>query len=194
MMKLTQNLKKLLLNHRLSENELARRTGVAQQVINRILSGQNKNPTIATLVPLAHYFSVSLSQLLGEGDTICSSDLHYLEKQSVPLLSWETCQERILKTKLEHDLFALQMNNKKLEPFIPENALLIFKQSKKPKDRDLAIVYLHHSKKIIFNRLFLDDGHFFVKLEGPSLEAQLVQLKPTVDKIMGVLIEVRMQF
>jgi transcriptional regulator with XRE-family HTH domain len=63
---LRSNLRYLLDKAELSENELSRRTGISQQIINRMLSGENTNPKIATLTPLAHYFHISISQLIGE--------------------------------------------------------------------------------------------------------------------------------
>ena len=62
---LSTNIRLLLNKKQISENELARRTGVAQQIINRMLSGENQNPKLATLIPLANYFMVSLNQLIG---------------------------------------------------------------------------------------------------------------------------------
>ncbi len=59
----------LSLMHRadgISENELARRTGVPQSTINRILSGVSRDPKTGTLQPLADYFGVTVAQLRGE--------------------------------------------------------------------------------------------------------------------------------
>ena len=73
-MKLSQNLKILISNAKISENELARRTGIAQQIINRILLGENQNPKILTIIPLAHYFGVSVSQLIGDDEIQMKTD------------------------------------------------------------------------------------------------------------------------
>ena len=55
MTKLGLNLKNLLNQTKLTESELARRTGVAQQVINRIASG--KNTTFAQQKRRFNWFS-----------------------------------------------------------------------------------------------------------------------------------------
>ncbi len=50
----------------ISENELARRTGVPQPTIHRILTGESRYPTPKTLKPLADHFGVSMAQMRGE--------------------------------------------------------------------------------------------------------------------------------
>lgn len=56
----------------ISQNELARRTGVTQPTIARILSGESLDPDTATLLPLAKYFEVTPGQLRGEEPLIKS--------------------------------------------------------------------------------------------------------------------------
>jgi len=48
-----------------NQNELARRTGVAQPNIRRLLNGESQQPRDSTLAPLADFFGVSLAQLRG---------------------------------------------------------------------------------------------------------------------------------
>ena len=59
-----------VLSHLMSKNgltssELARKTGIAQPVIYRLMSGNTENPQILTLRPIADYFGISIDQLLG---------------------------------------------------------------------------------------------------------------------------------
>jgi transcriptional regulator with XRE-family HTH domain len=44
---------------------LARKVGVTQPVIFRLMKGETENPHILTLKPLADFFTVSIEQLLG---------------------------------------------------------------------------------------------------------------------------------
>ena len=90
---LSTNLRKLLTLANISEHELSRRTGIKQPIIHRLLSGENKNPTISTLKPLADYFTVSTSQLIGEQDIENSwsgftSHKHQGWKE-IPLINWD---------------------------------------------------------------------------------------------------------
>ncbi|MBV9576898.1 MAG: helix-turn-helix transcriptional regulator [Gammaproteobacteria bacterium] len=59
-----------ILSHLMSEKgiksaELARKTGVGQPVIYRLMTGITDNPQILTLKPISDFFGVSLDQLLG---------------------------------------------------------------------------------------------------------------------------------
>jgi transcriptional regulator with XRE-family HTH domain len=49
----------------ISSAELARKTGVSQPVVHRLIAGETENPQILSLKPLADYFGISLDQLLG---------------------------------------------------------------------------------------------------------------------------------
>jgi transcriptional regulator with XRE-family HTH domain len=49
----------------ISSAELARKTGVTQPVVYRLMTGATENPQILTLKPIASFFGVSFEQLLG---------------------------------------------------------------------------------------------------------------------------------
>lgn len=66
MASLSANLKVLMSLSKINASELARRTGIAQPIIHRLSTGQNTNPKLATIKPIARYFSVTVSQLIGE--------------------------------------------------------------------------------------------------------------------------------
>lgn len=46
--------------------DLSRRTGIAQPIIHRLSHGQNINPKINTLKPIARYFKVRIDDLIEE--------------------------------------------------------------------------------------------------------------------------------
>ena len=61
---LSQNIKKLRKQHKLSQEELAKRAGVTYSTLIKIESGTNKNPTIRTLKKIADALKVSLDELI----------------------------------------------------------------------------------------------------------------------------------
>ena len=63
---IAETLQSLMARAALSSHELARKSGVKQPIIHRLLSGDNVNPTLATIEPIARSLNVSISQLLGE--------------------------------------------------------------------------------------------------------------------------------
>src|SRR3990167_6567719 len=98
MKNLNKILKHLMHEMHLSESELARRTEIGQPVIHRILSGETDNPRVATLSQIANYFSISISELIGDA----SFPHHRLPGTNnysnhtwthVPLLTWEQAVE-----------------------------------------------------------------------------------------------------
>lgn len=80
-----------ILSHLMSEKgiksaELARKTGVGQPVIYRLMTGTTDNPQILTLKPIADFFGVSLDQLLGlaplvKQKTLDGTSLHTLNNK-----------------------------------------------------------------------------------------------------------------
>lgn len=65
MEKLSTILTHLMLEKGVNSAELARRSGVPQPVIYRLMTGATENPQVLTLKPIANYFGVSIEQLLG---------------------------------------------------------------------------------------------------------------------------------
>ena len=59
-------LNSLMVRERLTDNELAARTGIPQPTISRIRSGESRDPRDSTLRPLAQYFRLTVSQLRGD--------------------------------------------------------------------------------------------------------------------------------
>ena len=55
----------LMSKNGLTSSELARKTGVAQPVIYRLMSGETENPQILTLKPIADYFKLTIDKLSG---------------------------------------------------------------------------------------------------------------------------------
>jgi len=59
-----------ILSHLMSKNnissaELARRTGIGQPVIYRLMTGITENPQVLTLKPIAEYFGITVDSFVG---------------------------------------------------------------------------------------------------------------------------------
>ena len=63
MTQLSDNLKRLMREHRLNPNSLAKESGAKQSTVFRILEGMSKSPRDDTLLPLARFFGISVEQL-----------------------------------------------------------------------------------------------------------------------------------
>ncbi len=157
---LKTQLKSLLTQENISENELARRTGIAQQVINRMLSGENTNPKIGTLTPLAKYFDISISELLGESDESC-----------VPFIDWRLLDQlndsHPHTKKATHHMFETCLLDQSMEPKFYLGTRLIFDRNLVPVSGDFVLINVDNSP-VIFRQLLIKQDLSMTKCLNPS--------------------------
>ena len=208
---ISDNLRHLLKMHDdLSISELARQTEIPQPTLHHLLNGTTKKPRATVLEKLADFFSISIPQLVGTvplTTTIPDSIKRSLKINTLPIIDWQSLDtwpeikspsqhfdEVILNRDVGEDAFAIFMNIPNMETLFPENSLLLFDPAKKPQDRDFVIVHVKDKQAILFNRLFIDKSEMFIKQDQADGNAQLIRIKSDEDKIIGTLIEVRLQF
>lgn len=61
-----ENLERLMKQHNVSLKQLAQEVGVPAANISRLKNDSSSNPTLSTLIPIAKFFDVSVSELIGE--------------------------------------------------------------------------------------------------------------------------------
>ena len=94
-MKLTtsQILKRLMFHRGIRTTELARRIGLKQPTVHRIVEGVSPSPHQSSLVPLAQFFGITVEQLRGEEplpwNLYDTWGLHGQDMATVPIISWE---------------------------------------------------------------------------------------------------------
>jgi transcriptional regulator with XRE-family HTH domain len=202
------NLKNLLHNEMISENELARRTGVSQQIINRILSGENTNPKIATLSPLANYFMITISQLIGEELSSSEKKTHINQSdlQKIPLIEWSnletlTTSNSVLITasnKLLIDLqptesmFAVKMQGNSMEPKFSNDTLLILDLNKMPVNGDFVL--LSSSGEVTLRQFFFKQSLSYKKCLNPKYKDYKLSIINKDSKYLGTLIQSRTNY
>lgn len=209
MMKLSSILKMLMKEQNLNESELARRTGIGQPVIHRIASGETDNPKVATLSPIANYFAVSISQLIGDEplskDRIPGTynpNVHCWSK--VPLLTWELAvtwpdipKQIPLTTRISTDAevselaYALVMKDTTMAPRFPEGTILIIDPQQPAEDKDFVVVHLGGQRQAIFKQLLIDGDQYYLKPLNTDFNTILLDAKP---KFLGVMIQARMDY
>ena len=210
-MTLSNNLQQLMRIHgNISVSELARLTGIPQPTIHHILTGSTRNPRKKALEELSRYFSVSINELTGQEPlpaVIPDAVKENLQISTIPVIEWaslktwpsatiktQDSQEILIDKKIDKNSFALVMPDASMEPLFQQNSLLIFDSGKTPKDRDFVIVYLSKEEIVAFNRLFIENNTFYLRqgLEDGSLK--LTKLDKPNDRILGTLIEARIQY
>ncbi len=202
------NLKNLLHNEMISENELARRTGVSQQIINRILSGENTNPKIATLSPLANYFMITISQLIGEEPSSSEKKAHTNQSdlQKIPLIEWNnletlttsnsvliTASNRLLiDLQPTESMFAVKMQGNSMEPKFSNDTLLIFDLNKTPVNGDFVL--LSSSGEVTLRQFFFKQSLSYKKCLNPKYKDYKLSIINKDSKYLGTLIQSRTNY
>lgn len=208
MMNISQILEQLIQDHDLNTLELSRRTGIAQPVIYRLVSGETLNPKIETVCKLADYFKITVNQLIGEL-SLPELDTYTKTYQSfkIPLLEWNqiiswknnrklTGQIPKIATELapNPNLYAVTMYDDSMEPVFPKNTVLIIDANKKPKDSNYIIVKLRNQKQPIFRQLHIDDELRYLQSLNPNTEKYKMKLFSDDDKYCGLLIQAKKNY
>lgn len=201
--RLSDNLNALMGEARLSSSELARKTGVHATTIKRVRNNEQANPTVTTLLPLAQYFSISLSELVGDKNLQLSSIRNSANNklQTVPLLSWRACvdygpevdssnyQQIITEKKVSARAFALKVTDEDLTVF-PKNSILLVEPEKQPESGDYLIIAKLQQGVAAIKKYLLEIDQSYLK----SLVAGLGLTPLTAEyKILGVVIQAKLE-
>jgi SOS-response transcriptional repressor LexA len=205
MKKLSSIIKALMAEIHISESELARRTGVGQPVVHRIASGETDNPKVATLSPIANFFAVSISQLIGDEPlpenrlpgTFNPGTHGWMQ---VPLLSWEQLlnwpnltdhkptQSISTDMHLSENAYALKVRDNTMEPRFPEGILIIIDPAVQPENRDFVIAHIEGQKLPTFKQYFLDGNIGYLKPLNLDFQATPLDKK---HRLLGVVVQSR---
>jgi transcriptional regulator with XRE-family HTH domain len=169
--KLSNHLNQLMSNERITASELGRRINLPASTIKKIRNCDTPNPTVATLLPIARYFSLTLSQLVGD-ETMPFYGV-YGSLQKIPVLSWEeaihypntdfNASRCIHLDPPESPLsYALIVNEQSLEN-LPEDTLLIINPELKPLHLDLVLMHKTGLPKPCLKQWIDNEGEIYLK-------------------------------
>jgi SOS-response transcriptional repressor LexA len=209
-MKIDENLKKLIKNHNLNALELSRRTGIGQPVIYRLLTGETDDPKLSTVLTLANYFGITVNQLVGE---MPFENFHSNNKNpvyfDVPLLTWEQAAnwthlleniphnsaKIIIDFKPISRLYALKVEDDSMSPGFTKETLLIIDGDKKPSDGSYIIVKKGTNDGMLFRQLLIDDQAQYLKPLNPDANKHKISLfDKRKDQCCGVLVQAKTNY
>lgn len=209
MKNLSINLKALMAELHITESELARRTGIGQPVVHRIASGETDNPKVGTLSPIANFFALSISQLIGD-EPLPQNRLPGTYNPGtqgwtqIPLLEWEQALEwpnlagvnkptRSISAdlNLSSKAFALKVKDTTMEPRFPEGTIILIDPEMQPTNRDFAVVYVDGHKIPTFKQILIDGNSTYLKPLNPDFKS--IHLDKNY-KFLGVVVQARMDF
>jgi transcriptional regulator with XRE-family HTH domain len=199
---LSINLQRLMLEANISSVELSKRINIPTDTIKKIKAGKNINPTIETLKPIAEYFKISVSQLIGDYNYLSNKTSIKLNNKidneilNIPVITWEdalNCYSvknptdycTILGYKLSKSSFALKIDNNNYG--IHRNGELIFVDPEmKPIDKDYLLVHKIGAKIPDIKKLLIHEDIMY-------LQVIIYDTNHTIEltqdyKILGVLV------
>jgi SOS-response transcriptional repressor LexA len=203
-------LKNLIDEYSITANELARNTGVPQPVIHKIIKGKTENPNLSTLRAIAKFFSVSVSELIGETPILNGKNnfkqnkiQHYPQPRKIPLINWKE-----IPLWLEHDTaefleftsiiglvgkktFALKLNdlNSNIDdPEFRDNSIIIVEPDIRPRNRDYVVIKHLQNNHYLLRQLLIDGINQYLKPLNSEASSRKISVK---EKIIGVVIENR---
>jgi len=204
-LKLSTNLRALMSEFPgLNESELARRTGIGQPVVHRICSGETDNPKVATLSPIANFFTVSISQLIGDeplpDSRIPGSYSQNIQTyQRIPILEWHqvvtwpelrVVGKHVPTLLTNQDIgkqgYAVLVTDTTMEPRFPEGTRLLINHDLTPRNRDFVIVHIEGEEMPHFKQLLIDGNNYYLKPFNPDFRAFQLD-KPY--RLLGTMVE-----
>jgi transcriptional regulator with XRE-family HTH domain len=198
---LSDNLNILMAKARLNSSELARLTGLPATTIKRIRNNEQANPTVATLLPIAKHFSVTITDLLG-GEFAESLPNTYIVRSDVkpiPLFTWRDCVVADAKTnsankvltekQVSKDAFALIVEDRDFEVF-PVKSILLVDPAVTPASGDYVIVAKSQQGAASIKKYIVETDQIYLK----SLVTGLGIVPLTAEyQILGVVIQYKVE-
>lgn len=216
---ITKILNYLLFDEKIRPSELARRTGVPQPTIHRMVTGTCPRPHMSSIKPIADYFGLTPEQLKGE-EVIYGLNMFKLDGLNdwakIPLVAWKQLKvwprqeyeysiteqgvsakkrEQVITytdASVKRNAFAVYANDSSMLPNFPEATLLIFDPDKEIKDDSFILIRLENGD-VIFRQLIVKNGQRYYKV----LNQKINQIPKSInynDEILGVLVQARQEF
>jgi SOS-response transcriptional repressor LexA len=178
-------------------NQLHKHTGIPLSTLKRLILNKENNPTLASLAPIANYFSVSLDQLTGR---------EILPKKNglkIPLIHWKdiinTPKNRyhlafssllISDISLSENSFALVIKDNNTTNFLA-GSLLVIDPSLRGRNRDFIIVHKKGMRKPQLIQKIIYENKIYLK--NLNAKSEIIKFSKCY-KILGVVIQIRMNY
>ncbi len=191
-------------------SELARKTKVPTPTIHRIVTGKSTRPYRSSLVPIADYFNISVDQLLGEEalpevNSNSNSLAGHIPIKNIPVIPWD---ELKVKDDIEIDCkkvvpflgeisehgFATVLPDTSMEPMFVQNSILIIDPKSEISDRNFILALLGPNHIPVLRQILNDADHKYIKAINSDLCELQMRLLTDKDKILGKLLESRVNF
>lgn len=203
-------LTKLMRLCHINDMQLSKETSVPFTTIARMRSLLDSNPTAASLRPIAAYFGISVSQLLGDEALSLDKVSDQVTKPiQIPVVPWERAIFFLEnKSHAAHDIqawistdlpvsqssFCLKINSRVLLHPFGEEGLLIIDPKATPVSMDYVLVKSEDHGSVYLKQILFDGDCAYLMSVNPELK-ELNKTTPirNTSLLMGVVIEIRQQ-
>ena len=206
-MTISVNLRKLMERDKINASELGRNIKLAQPIIHRLLTGKNVNPKLATIRPIADYFDVTISQLIGEDLLIIGETGEGSTWKQVPVVAWQNIQavveehEQFEVTEqvstdahISEHAYAVVIQNTGLEPHFPKGAKVVVEPMRRPADSDYVIVVATEGGDPHIRQVISDGADSYLRSLNPALSKMNMMRLAEAHKVLGVVVQAKLYY
>ena len=199
---LNKTLEYLIKKWGININQLHKHTGIPLSTLKRLRLNKENNPTLASLAPIANYFSVSLDQLIGR-EALTKKNNKKINGLTVPLIRWKdiinTPKNRcylafsslvIRDITLNENSFALLIKDNNTNNFLA-GSLLVIDPSLKGRNRDFIIAHEKGMSKPQLMQKIVYENKIYLK--NLNTESEIIKCSD-LYRILGVVIQIRMNY
>lgn len=204
-----ENISSLMTHCAIDATELARETGLPTSTISRLRSNVTEfSPNISSLLPIARYFQITVSQLIGEEalpQDICGTfKPSFVKKQLIPLIEAKNIYDYFISNHLiessfiETDLlvsnkaFACYVQGSAMEPTFLDKSLLIVEPGIVTENLDYVLA-VSTQKKLLFRQLLTDGEERYLKPLNPFF-TDFININKEQFQIIGPIVQLRKNF
>ena len=201
-----QILRTLMQEKQIDDGALAKAINMPLSSLSRIKNDPLTNPTLASLQPIARYFNITVSQLIGEtalNKIRIKEPLtqNTFDIKQVPLIDWGQINDFINNKltditqwlpscmPLSEKAFALCVETDNWGEPLNKNALLIIDFQKKYNDGDYTLVKYKQGQQYFIKRILHEGADVYLQSLNPDIKLT-ERLKPE-EQLFAVVMEIR---
>lgn len=190
--------------------QLAQQTNLPASTISRLRSNTTDfSPNLSTLLPIAEFFRVTLSQLIGEEPInasvygtfkptkICKFPLPVLDAKTIQAFLTEQLAESSLTVDVDISVseksFAYVLQGNAMEPHFPDKTLLIIDPAVSFENLDHILVIPKGKMSPILRQVLVDGDEQYIRALNPAFN-EFAKFDHSSHQVLGVMVQSRRNF
>lgn len=203
-MDISQNIKNLRKQNRMTQTELAKKLGVGTSTVSSWELGSNK-PLMDNVTKMARLWNVKMSDIVGDATSdLPSNAIYFLKEQlvKVPVLGEIACGDPILAeenivgyryhlkdTLPKGNTFYLKAKGDSMEPKIPDGSDVLIREQSNVENGEIAAVLVNGDTEATLKRIYRQGNSISLVAENPAYPPYIVN-EDSPARILGKAVEV----